>query len=385
MPIRAVTADHFMFQEAIEYFRPGAGASGPEKILLSYLLFNFQLKEKINTEYFTIENLADINLISPYQAHVAKIEFKSYDAHTFNCHLYALAVSSILSFILERPVKSARNDYNLGKSIKEKDIPELGIHFPVLGAGPGSALPLSSGKLRQLHHELPEITQKLHTIEYKKYEIIMQTFRLIQLAHINFKDDFGLAFSLLVAAIETTAQMAIKVEDIQEDDLNEEKWKVRAEKDEEYSELFSAFQDLKSKSRLKERFVEFVFKYCPPEDWENMEHPHAFLLDLKNSLKFATEKRWYEKYPKDIPEDYLREIVGDTYKYRSRFVHAGKQPPHGNSISTNKFFEEQTFFTNGYKEAHTVFLINYNLLSYIAHQSIRNYILEIPREEKLSS
>lgn len=86
-------------------------------------------------------------------------------------------------------------------------------------------------------------------------------------------------------------------------------------------------------------------------------------------------KKWYEIYPDDLNQDQIKDLLSQTYNYRSRFTHQGINPPHEDpDDNMNRFFQ----IINKY-EGNTfnrVILINYNLLSFIDRKSIIKYLEE---------
>ena len=72
-----------------------------------------------------------------YSGFVAPVSLPS-RIERHNGHLFAVAVSALVSFTLMRPAKSTRDDYLVGSELRENDFTTLGLQFPVLTAGPGA-------------------------------------------------------------------------------------------------------------------------------------------------------------------------------------------------------------------------------------------------------
>ncbi len=260
---------------------------------------------------------------------------------------------------------------------------------------------------------LPRVGKKKYDkhIDFQKG---MQVIRLINLAHQSYRNDFDLAFSLVVAAIEAIAQIAVKTEDIP-DILNEEEhfkddvnpkhqdyneWKKCKEY---YGEFLDHYKQLKRfveenhKNReLKKRFQGFILKYCPLSEWEIKEESKYSLLtgiDDLNTIK--TIRNVLEDRPIDFPGDIFR----DTYNYRSKYFHAGKHTDHNmptcqifsrffqqiiNPMKKEKFddfIKERSGDSIPVKELEEfyLYLLTYDAISMIARKSISNYISEYLR------
>lgn len=155
-------------------------------------------------------------------------------------------MSAIISFIIGRPVKSLRDNFlpkpllteNLfnNPELIEENLVAIGLHFPVR---PGHEYLLSKEILKKQTRDLKNFIEILFKLPYDKYIEVMQSIRLIHLAHLVKKDDFGLAYYLQVSAIESIAQKAIKKEDVIKKHPLESTFKDLSRNDRFFKEIFS--------------------------------------------------------------------------------------------------------------------------------------------------
>ncbi len=208
----------------------------------------------------------------------------------------------------------------------------------------------------------------------------MQAIRLVHLSIINKRDDFGLGYLLVVSAIESVAQKAIKREKVRVKNPSEKAWKQRAGIDTEFSELFKAYLTERGKQEyLKERYIEFILKYAPVDCWEEcVPHPMQELAEYvkeinpSHDIDHIVQKHWFEKYPNEFSTEELKMILADSFTHRSCFIHRGEQPPHTDPQSFNRFFQEYREY-DGYHIIERI-LPNYELLLGISRKSILDWL-----------
>ncbi|MFF2291026.1 hypothetical protein [Peribacillus butanolivorans] len=384
-----------MFEECIPFFRPERieENEGAENIneLRGYILLDFELEQTLEFKDFKILPTIRANLSPPYSTFIAPVILPRWLNERHNAHLFCIALGAIVSFVTSRPVKSLRDGYLIGRELDEHTIQTLSIHFPVLTAGPGSHnYRLSKEYIERYYKGLKDTIELLYAAPYTLYVRLMKAMRLAHLAHNNKREDFSLAYYLLVSSIEVITQKATKVPKIKHDLENQ--WEQMAKSDETISELFAEYKKLRSNDKkLRERFVEFVFEYCPPKEWEKLEHPQESSLpsEDRENWEWITKKSWDEIYPEDLQnedskDELLREIISDSYKYRSKFTHEGSAPPHRQPNSYNRFFdvEHQTKEMNGKYEFSQIILANFSLLAFIAKNSIIAYAKSKVSSEK---
>ncbi|MCG7551658.1 hypothetical protein [Pseudoalteromonas sp. Of7M-16] len=229
-----------------------------------------------------------------------------------------------------------------------KDLRQMAAIHPVV-RGRGAIVDIHRDVLGEWNNQLSDVISNLWQLPYKAgrekfdYKKCMQAIRMVQLAHHNYKEDFDLSFSMLVSAIESIAQIAIPAPEKHK--LHNE-WKEVTKDDPQLNALFQHYCNLQSNDkRLKERFAGFVFKYCPVEQWWNLYDgdilQHGFNSHWNSGAEFSREQN--EFTPVHFTTSQLENIVKDTYKYRSNFVHRGESAPHKHPVlcSTQRFFELQ--------------------------------------------
>ncbi|WP_218923631.1 hypothetical protein [Bacillus toyonensis] len=381
--MRAVTGDHIIFNECIEAFRPEKPSINiEEKQLVGYLLLDFKLNQELDFEHFTIKPSIEVYHKGAYSSFVAHVVLKS-THEVYSPHLFITALSAIISFVFQRPVKAPRDGYLVGEMELDEDLLyEIAIQYPILTAGPGAhRTRIHKNELSELYNELKEVIEFLYDVPLKKYKEFMQSIRLVQLAFLNQREDFALGYYLLVSAIEPFLQKAIKDKEVISKHPLVEEWKSIAKDNESVDELFNEYKRISSMNKyIGKRFVEFIMKYCPPSQWDKLKHPHedialesAEVTGKKND--WITKKQWYEIYPVDLTEEEIRDILLNAYKHRSEFTHQGKNPPHKNPNSFNRFFEQKVIFKEDIPfDRYELILPNFRLMGFIAKNSILNYL-----------
>jgi hypothetical protein len=381
---RAVTCDHVLFDECIDAFR----REGVNSFLFdsgesySYLLTSFELTSGWELGICNVAPSIRVLLPGAYSAFISKIKNPDW-VGTHNSHLFGIALSTIVSFVSLKDCKSTRDDYLCRRAeLSESDLLQLAIFHPILSAGPGfTHTSISEAKQLQLQDEVSAVISKLMSLEYKKYRLVMQSFRLIHLSISTKRDDFGLAYLLAVSAIESVAQKAISRNKVKIKHPDENLWKERASDDPYFKGVLEAYLESRGKNEyLKERFVRFLLKYAPVDNWlDYVEHPMQDLADYiqqvspSHNMDHLTGKHWFEKYPQDLTENEIQRILSDVYVHRSCFVHRGEQPPHTDpNPSLNRFFQEIREY-DGHNLKESV-LPNYELLIGLAKASILNWV-----------
>jgi len=376
---RAVTADHVLFDECIDTFRQYDATQSPliEGKACSYLLTSFELPESWHLPRCTVQPSVRIQLPGAMAAFICHVENPEWVGR-HNSHLYGIALSSVVSFATGRLCKSTRDDYLCTlQELRDDDLLQLALLHPVLVAGPGCVhTTLSSATRDEYKTALSSLITRLHSMPYKTYVILMQAIRLVHLSLLNKRDDFGLAYLLLVSAIESVAQQAVKRDSVRRTHPSEEAWKLKAGEVPAFAELLAAYRELRGHNQyLQERYIEFINRFAPPESWEDIvSHPLQDIVDSikeispSRDLEHVVRKHWFEKYPADLSAEQIREILADSYTHRSCFIHRGEQPPHREPTSFSRFFQE----IHDFDGTHVVEkrLLNYKLLLGIAQRSI---------------
>lgn len=308
--------------------------------------------------------------------------------------------------------------------VQRNGLRQLASLHPIIVRGTGANWRVHKDVLEVWNRQLSVVMSNLWKLPYKDgkkfdYKKCMQAIRMIQLAHNNYKEDFDLSFSMLVAAIESIAQIAMPEPGKHELHY---KWKKSTKDDPELRALFEYYCKLRiHEKRLKDRFADFVFKYFPTEQWWNLCDDDILRNGFNSSWESPKDqiRRQTEFSPYHFTPEQLKDIVKDTYNYRSNFVHRGESAPHQKPTqgSWQRFFEEQynrdkseklqaklhkedrglcgdkstypytwTFGEGEKRKTHSVtepemfttkrYLINRDLMREIAIKSISNYLAE---------
>lgn len=376
---RPVTADHVLFDECIAAFRQNAPEQRPFAggKSISYLLTSFEIPQPWQLPHCLVQPSVQVDFPGSYAAFVSRVENPEW-VGSHNPHLYGIALSSVVSFSTGRPCRSTRDGYRCrDEPLSDDEREQLGLLHPVLVAGPGGInTTLPTEKWETLSTATYSLIAKLQSLPYETYAILMQAIRLVHLSLLNKRDDFGLAYLLLVSAVESIAQHAVKRDKVKVVHPSEAAWESRATKDDEFKKLLTAYRELRGQNQyLKERYIEFIKEFAPIEIWDQIvPHPLQDTADCFKErapsidMSHLVQKSWYEKYPKDLSPQQIQEILSDSYAHRSYFIHRGKQPPHRDATSSTRFFQEVYDF-DGMNEKIRL-LPNYELLLGIAQKSI---------------
>lgn len=369
---RAVTCDHILFNECIEFFRK----KNEESIIFfsgkshSYILTGFKIKSIWEFDNFKIYPSEEVILPGAYRSFISKVDNPDW-VGTHNSHLFSVALASILTFITNKPCRAPRDGYyNKREELSKDEKIEYALVNPILCAGPGAIhTNLSEVILKKLYDETRNFVKLLYDVPYSTYNLIMQSVRLIQLSVVNKKEDFGLGYLLLVSSIESIAQIAIKRDKVKE--KTPKYLTEKAKNNPEIQEILKLYENERGNNQyLNKRFVMYIEKFAPIDEWNSyVLHPNYEIVGDTHS--WITNKMWYEKYPDDLSNEEIKKVLGDVYSYRSNFVHQGKQPPHKTPNSYTKFFEEYDIYENG--EYKTFLLLNYDALLGISKHSILNW------------
>ncbi|WP_079504506.1 hypothetical protein [Mesobacillus jeotgali] len=389
---RAVTADHVLFNECIQMFRPDhfqLKEEQPEQ--RGYLFLDFMLEQPIVFEYFSIQPTIEVNLPGAYSAFIAPVVLPKWFEWNHNIHLFTIALSSVFSFVTGRSIKAPRDGYESRQiNLDDYTLGKFAIQHPILKAGPGAHdTRLSQLTYEKIKTQLQETIQILHKLPYELYIKGMQSIRLVHLSQINKRDDFGLGYYLLISAIEPIATAAISRKSVAPKNPVLDEWRAKSKTNPEFQPLLNAYQQELSKNRyIGKRFVAFVMNYCPPDQWMDLEHPKensiAYTSEISgftSELSWVTQKQWDEIYPEDLNGQQIRNLLSDCYHHRSKFTHEGQNPPHKKPDSYNRFFDKETIIdfdekTKEVRGINEIILPNFRLISFIATMSIFNFLKE---------
>ncbi|MBV7525388.1 hypothetical protein KW834_13310 [Pseudomonas sp. PDM29] len=383
---RPVTADHILFDECINAFRESSQhipcyESGPSR---SYLLTDFNLPNLWEFPHCTVHPSTRALLAGANSAFISAVDNPSW-GDRYNAHLYGIALSAVVTFATGRLCKSTRDSYLcVSEHPSENVISELSLLHPVLISGPGNTNSrLSEVALNKHRNETAALISKLYSVPHDKYIVLMQAIRLVHLSKINKRDDFGLAYLLVVSAIESIAQHAIPRKKVAIKHPNEESWSKLAPHDESFSELLKAYKEARGQNGyLKERYISFIKTFAPASIWEQIvPNPGQEMVDYLSettnhtNLNQFTQRQWREKYPSDLNDSEITAMLSESYTHRSFFIHRGEQPPHQSPTSMNRFFQEEINFGAWPRTGRL--LPNYELLIAIARHSILGWMESI--------
>jgi hypothetical protein len=353
-----------MFQECIAAFRPEHDSNfgiTDDSAKTGHLLLDFELPFQLDYSEFIIQPTINIRFPNYYYgSFISPVTLTNYQGH--QSHLYIIALSAVFSFVASRAAKAPKDIY---KGPLEYEYETLAIFFPQKVIGTDSAnIFKSEKKINEFSMELVEIIRILYKVPYDHYVKFMQAIRLINLAHNHKRDDFSLAYYLLVSAIEVVAQMAIPIE--RKEDPLEKEWEKLAEEHEAIKNLLEKFNDFREDSyQLTRRFRDFILDYCPKSEWNGIEPQFG-------DRNLGWGKHPDEKYPEDFGKSKINKIIENTYNMRSKYTHEGKTTHHKSPDTHERYFEK--VWVEDKDKMVEKYLINYRLLSFIAKNSILNYM-----------
>jgi hypothetical protein len=384
--VRYITSDHVLFDDSIRALRDLVGGpdlpASRQTTKTGYMLVDFELCEPIQTAHFEIGKTRQLFFAAktptPWRAFIAPVTFHwAGDATTV--HHWVLGVAALTSLALARPVRTTRSPVK--RPIDNNPATELSIalQFPVLGVGPGAhEYFLAQDTVAEYQNALRLVDDLAFRLPETNYGVFLRAARLVQLAHNCVRDDFGLGYYLLVSAIELVAKHVVPRPSPKH--ANEEAWKVASEKDKLFRELYTAFKHERSKSQyIRQRFVEFVQQYCPPETWCELDHPSANMEAYIKQVfpgrrgHQVTRRRHDEVYPEHLSREEIKKVIEDLYVHRSGYTHEGLQPPHRDPDSSRRFFDTVSVLHKSGQHYVQILLPTFRLVSFIAQRSVLVY------------
>ena len=381
---RAVSFDQILFDECIYAFRSRQerSNSSEEVTSKSFLLTSFKINKKWDLGICIVYPSQKHLLPGGYAAFVSEVKNPSWIDHS-NPHLFGVALSTIISFFTLEPCKSTRSSFLSRKeNLSEEDIQQLLLQNPMLIMGPGSVkFRWSDEFLDSTEINLRNFIQFLYDIDYDTYLDVIQSLRLIHLSILNKRDDFGLSFHLIVSAIEAIAQIAISKDSVKVENPLLIGWEKKASNDDLFDKLLKEYKSaINNNQYITKRYVQFILNYAPSNQWEKIiPSEKQYLADTIRHLfppeyiENLTKMPKYDFHPDELKQQEIKKILIDSYNYRSKFVHTGKQPPHSyaNPLIT-RFFEVYFDFKKDIPKLKL--LPNYELMIGIAKHSILNWL-----------
>lgn len=386
---KIAAGNHTFFDECIEIFRPKDPSTNGQRDVrsYSYLLTNFEILFPWDLPNCTVHPTTKINLPGRYSAYVSTIENPLISAFE-NPQNFGTALSAIISFVTGCPCKSTRdNPAARDGSLTNEEKITISMYHPIRTCGANtSSRGFSSKKLEIYAKETSQLIEILLALPYKTYVVAMQAIRLVQLSHINLREDFGLAYLLIVSAIEAISQQAYKKSKSQLDE-KEAEWKRLTKisgADPEFINLFNAYKNIRDRTPKSKTYLEFINRYAPATCWEDITpRPFDESRDYHNEIftsmgcEPSPEWKYYETpphmQPSNLSSEEINKIISNSYNHRSRYVHEGAQPPHRASESREVYFESENS-SGFFMEEKQNLLPTYTLLSSIATHSITSWL-----------
>jgi hypothetical protein len=257
--------------------------------------------------------------------------------------LFAEALAPILSFSLRRRVKAYRRSYDAKSPPKELD-EYASTRLPSVSVGPEASLQQKLSKEEQIRRleTFAKIYETLMKMNGKEYLAVLRALHLYQLSLLNYREDIGLAYTLLVASIESVAQCFLNLEFSFSSLPEAEEWgKTFAEL--KISEPHVAA--IKKKLVKKERFLglkfrRFIKDYLPASFWTSADSRAKEFDDHIEGLgkehfgaEFKERRDHFERYwwlytpERKVTRNELDSVLKSIYDLRSNFAHAGISPP----------------------------------------------------------
>lgn len=257
--------------------------------------------------------------------------------------LFGEALAPVLPFSLRRRVKAHRWAYETKNPPKELH-EDVSIRLSSISVGPEASLQqkLSEKEQARRLETFGKIYSILMNMSEKEYLATLRAFRLYQLSLLNYREDIGLAYTLLVASIESVAQCFLDVE-LGFDDLSDAgEWKkifVELKISEPY---IAHIKNLlfKGKHFLGLKFRKFIIKHLPDSFWVSPDSRAIEFDDYINELRkehfgaeFKERRNHFEKYwwlytpERKVTKNELDSVLKNIYDLRSKFAHKGISPP----------------------------------------------------------
>ncbi|HCG7540919.1 TPA: hypothetical protein NJ416_000904 [Vibrio parahaemolyticus] len=367
-------SDHVLFDECVKVLREDTYTQGvihAKSDTYSYIVTSFCLPEDWEFDDFIISKSEKIEFFGLHAACVSCIKNPGY-MNEFDSHLFGQTIAAIMSFSTRKPCKSTRSPQSshiklLDESIKKR----IALNNPIQICADGAfIIDLPKDKTENFRSDLLELVRQLKSLDKSDYLAVMNSLRLVHMSLLNKRDDFGLAYSLLVASIEAISKVAFSKSEYKESNEKLERWKEITADNVELTELFKEYKaECSNKGYSKKTFKMFIERYAPFSSWDALvEQPLSDIDD--NLLKGALSRiEIFTKKPSQCSPDSLSESLDNAYKYRSTLVHSGKQPPHIDPSPMHDLYFIDTLRCNKPSIAPT-----YDLLLGLATTSIENWL-----------
>jgi hypothetical protein len=372
-----------LYDQCIEAFRPKHPEQGffdgPNGGDFGYILSDFEI-------------LADWDLSNCKMASTIRYELGRYigliskvhglSAIPSNNHQFCQALASILTFSTGRLFKVPDDDFYRRSGAPFDDI-AMGIAMNHLLRGPGADELVASRFTQEFQKSSFDLIKALNAVPYGQYVEAMQAIRLAYLSRLNKREDFGLAYHLIVAAIEAIAQLAVKTSVVRVPHSKEADWEAKKGADPDFDTLLAEYKQVKSNNKLlTQKYLHFIKQHAPLSSWQGLLPAYEEVLNerIKEFERFGASfnivKSQWDIHPEELTEQFAYEALKDSYKYRSGFVHRGEQPPNKGQNPFARYFETMMVKTgpDGGHSYQQKIMPSYDLLFALAQKSITAWV-----------
>jgi len=260
--------------------------------------------------------------------------------------LVAEAVAALVSFCLRRRVRAYRRPFSEPVRDELQLSPDVFGYLPCTSVGPEGLLqqPLTPDEQSKRMTMLGALYEVVVRMERDDYLATIRAMHLYQLALLTLREDVGLAYTLLVASVETMAQRFVGKEDAPaEEFLKSSGWLslIAREGVEKETAAKICKRVLDREQFLSFRFRRFVEQNLHDSFWKSPDSRAKELDDYIEGLRkehfgenYIEEhqdhfSRWWWLYKPDtrVSKTELDDVLRDIYDLRSQFAHVGISPP----------------------------------------------------------
>lgn len=331
---------HVDFDDAVSVFSSAlasSGAANPAEIESGSVWFfpSFEIPMPLRLGYVTIGSSRTVVLSATHVSSVSKASFSAAvcsgkdDGYLQAC--LASVASSVLTLCFGRLVDYGWDHFRLFSGLEP---PHL---LPYVKYGPG-ANPISVSEMERqgrLAHVIWAHIENSIGHEDKELNNFLRCCRLYWLSMKAAQFDQSLAFSLVVAALESVASKAVDVSKVCDGDWSDVKKRIKKVAVE--SDLPADFiETLKTKldqHYLGKRVYRFVEENSIADDCLISSHAEVIRKDL--GVEYSPLARFVhdgddDEFEREIKENYhsvIRRIISKSYLYRSKMLHMGESHP----------------------------------------------------------
>lgn len=380
--------NYIEFESAIPLFRESDQQLKKDSNVITtkshlYILTDFPLPKNYDIGGCTIfkseQRFIDSNTFSNLGEIQVPKWLKYHENEEYASACFGLVLSSLLSLATGRSVKFYRDYYNIG------GIDSVALHHPLQHSGSGAIDRPDKKDINLFMKNAKDLYKITQDLEHSDYISLVRSCRLFQLALHSRYIDHNLSYSLMVSAIESNATKAIKIKDIKEG-WSEIKKRIKKVADE--AELEQEFRDVlydKLDNHYSGiRFRKFIIDYAPMKsiNLESRYDKMGLLPEEKGVLEPMNIKtdpinyfiHQFRQHPdfltifKEKTGIDFKELLKDSYTYRSEFYHEGKANQFNSPDNYDRYIKIIHI-----KDEKAITIASFNLLSQIARTSTMNY------------